>query len=470
MEDIYSNIPAEQFQFVEKQDLKHEKTLVTKPRSYLADAFSRFCKNKGSIVGACVIFILVLYAIFGSIFSQYSVSHRDTYFRYALPKAELFANTNFWDGCENKSLSKATFYYYYYMGEETGHYAVKNQEYTQNGKMYDFRLDSYQKTGCVYMKMSEQEYLLLQQYQNETGKQVIYPALKLSMKKMVETYQIATKGNVSVDTAANYYYKFNTSTMEPQFDAQGNVIPDYKTHLEGQTSNDNYNSLRIAGDGENGIVYEYARPNDAGYEVRVNYYEYYIFNHTYVLKDGVTIFIFVERFLAIRKASVLDMNFMNRIRDYISDGKINAAVHLCKKTDTPIARMIEKGIERIGRPMSDVQTAIENVANLEVSKLENGLPFLATIAGGAPMIGFLGTVLGMVQTFMDMSAAGGTVDLGLLSSGMYVAMVTTVMGLIVGIPAYFGYNYLVARIEKLVFQMEANSIAFMDILNQPVQK
>ena len=175
---------------------------------------------------------------------------------------------------------------------------------------------------------------------------------------------------------------------------------------------------------------------------------------------GVTIFIFVERFMAIRKASVLDMNFMNRIRDYISDGKIHTAVNLCKKTDTPIARMIEKGIERIGRPMSDVQTAIENVANLEVSKLENGLPFLATIAGGAPMIGFLGTVLGMVQTFMDMAAAGGT----------YVAMVTTVGGLIVGIPAYFGYNYLVARIEKLVFQMEANSIAFMDILNQPVQK
>ena len=168
---------------------------------------------------------------------------------------------------------------------------------------------------------------------------------------------------------------------------------------------------------------------------------------------GVTIFIFVERFMAIRKASVLDMNFMNRIRDYISDGKISTAVNLCRKTDTPIARMIEKGIERIGRPMSDVQSAIENVANLEVSKLENGLPFLATIAGGAPMIGF-----------------GGTVDLALLSSGMYVAMVTTVMGLIVGIPAYFGYNYLVARIEKLVFQMEANSIAFMDILNQPVQK
>ena len=189
-----------------------------------------------------------------------------------------------------------------------------------------------------------------------------------------------------------------------------------------------------------------------------------------LLLGGATIFIFVERFLAIRKASVMDMNFMNRIRDYISDGKIKSAVDLCRKTNTPIARMVEKGIERLGRPMADVQNAIENVANLEVSKLENGLPFLATIAGGAPMIGFLGTVLGMVRTFLDMSAAGGTVDMALLSGGMSVAMVTTVGGLIVGIPAYFGYNYLVARIEKLVFRMEANSIAFMDILNQPVQK
>ncbi len=189
-----------------------------------------------------------------------------------------------------------------------------------------------------------------------------------------------------------------------------------------------------------------------------------------LLLGGLTIFIFVERFIAIHKASKLDMNFMNRIRDYISDGKIDSAVNLCKKTNTPIARMVEKGIERLGRPMSDVQSAIENVANLEVSKLEDGLPFLATIAGGAPMIGFLGTVMGMVQTFMDMSAAGGTVDMALLSGGMYIAMVTTVGGLVVGIPAYFGYNYLVARVEKVVFRMEANSIAFMDILNQPVQK
>ena len=186
---------------------------------------------------------------------------------------------------------------------------------------------------------------------------------------------------------------------------------------------------------------------------------------------GVTIFIFVERFLAIRKASKgMNMGFMNRIRDAISDGNIRAAIDMCRRSNTPIARMVEKGIERLGRPMADVQSAIENVANLEVSRLENGLPFLATIAGGAPMIGFLGTVMGMVQTFMDMSAAGGTEDMALLSGGMYVAMVTTVGGLLVGIPAYFGYNYLVAAIEKLVFRMEANSIAFMDILNQPAQK
>ena len=189
-----------------------------------------------------------------------------------------------------------------------------------------------------------------------------------------------------------------------------------------------------------------------------------------VVLGGITIFIFVERFVAIVRASRLDLNFMHRIRDYVVAGNVKEAVAYCHSYRTPIARMIEKGLERLGRPMSDVQNAVENVANLEVSKLENGLPFLATIAGGAPMIGFLGTVLGMVRTFMDMSTAGGTVDMTLLSGGMYVAMVTTVGGLIVGIPAYFGYNYLVARIEKLVFRMEANTIAFMDILNQPAQK
>lgn len=186
---------------------------------------------------------------------------------------------------------------------------------------------------------------------------------------------------------------------------------------------------------------------------------------------AVMIFIFVERFIAIRKATRIDNNFMNRIRDYISEGNINAAIDLCRRTDSPIARMVEKGIERIGRPMGDIQNAIENVANVEVAKLENGLPWLASISGGAPMIGFLGTVVGMVQVFIDMSAnQGGGIELQQLSAGMYVAMVTTVGGLIVGIPAYFAHNYLVARVEKLIFRMEATTIAFMDILNQPVVK
>ena len=130
---------------------------------------------------------------------------------------------------------------------------------------------------------------------------------------------------------------------------------------------------------------------------------------------GFVVFIFAERFISIRKATQLDMNFMNRIRDYISDGRIDAALDACRRTDTPIARMIEKGIERIGRPMSDVQTAIENAANLEVAKLEKGLPYLSMISGGAPMIGFLGTVIGMVQAFMAMEGAGGVVDMSVLA-------------------------------------------------------
>lgn len=185
----------------------------------------------------------------------------------------------------------------------------------------------------------------------------------------------------------------------------------------------------------------------------------------------VMVFIFVDRFIAIRKATTIDANFMNRIRDFISEGNIEAAIDLCRRTNSPIARMVEKGIERIGRPMSDIQTAIENVANVEVAKLETSLPWLSSIAGGAPMIGFLGTVVGMVQVFMNMSAnQSGAIELSQLSEGMFVAMITTVGGLVVGIPAYFAYNYLVARIEKLVFRMEATTIAFMDILNQPVQK
>lgn len=184
---------------------------------------------------------------------------------------------------------------------------------------------------------------------------------------------------------------------------------------------------------------------------------------------GFAIFIFVERYNMIRKATEKDNKFMLKIRDLMYEGHVEKAVALCRSRHTPIARMIEKGITQLGRPINDIHRSIENVANLEVSRLETGLPFLATIAGGAPMIGFLGTVIGMVQAFMNLSSAGGGVDMALLSSGIYTAMITTVAGLVVGIPAYFGYNFLVARIEKLVFQMEANTMAFIDIINPPVK-
>lgn len=183
---------------------------------------------------------------------------------------------------------------------------------------------------------------------------------------------------------------------------------------------------------------------------------------------GFSIFIFVERFRVIRRAGSIDVDFMNKIKDLMYENKIDAAIQLCRNTDNPVARMIEKGIEHLGRPMNEIHSSIENVANLEVSKLEHHLPFLATIAGGAPMIGFLGTVLGLVEVFMNMSQSG-TIVIADLAGGMYTAMITTVAGLIVGIPAYFGYNFLVQKIEKQIFQMEANSIAFMDILNQPVE-
>jgi biopolymer transport protein ExbB len=187
-----------------------------------------------------------------------------------------------------------------------------------------------------------------------------------------------------------------------------------------------------------------------------------------VLLSVIAIYIFGERWWAIRKASKIDSNFMKNIHDYLHDGKIKAALNLCQSQETPIARLIEKGIERIGRPLNDIQTAVENMGNVEVARLEKGLPFLATIAGGAPMLGFLGTVIGMIQAFYNMSQAGNNIDITLLSGGIYTAMVTTVAGLVVGILAYFGYNYLVSRIDDIVYKMESNTIEFMDLLHEPV--
>ena len=182
---------------------------------------------------------------------------------------------------------------------------------------------------------------------------------------------------------------------------------------------------------------------------------------------ALSIYVLIERTLVIKKARQEDATFMNRIKDYIHEGKVDAALGLCRKTDTPAARMVEKGISRIGRPMSDVTSAVENVGNIEIAMLEKGLPILATTAAGAPMIGFLGTVTGMVKAFMSMAGEGANVDVTTLSTGIYEALVTTVGGLVVGIIAMFAYNYLTTLIKGVINKMEMRIMEFMDILNEP---
>ena len=178
-------------------------------------------------------------------------------------------------------------------------------------------------------------------------------------------------------------------------------------------------------------------------------------------------YIFIQRLMVIRRAGKEDETFMNRIKDYIHEGKVDSALNLCRSTNTPSARMIEKGITRLGRPMNDVLVAIENVGNLEIAKLEKGFPLIATTAAGAPMLGFLGTVTGMVRAFFDMANAGTNVDVTLLSGGIYEALVTTVGGLVVGIITLFAYNYLVSQVDKVVNKIEAPTMEFMDLLNEP---
>lgn len=180
-----------------------------------------------------------------------------------------------------------------------------------------------------------------------------------------------------------------------------------------------------------------------------------------------SIYIFVERAIVIRRASELDPNFMRRIGGYIKDGETDSALNLCRATPTPYARLIEKGISRIGRPMNDVLVAIENTGNIEIATLNRGLPWLATTAAGAPMIGFLGTVIGMVQAFYAIAQSGSSATIDTFANGIYAALVTTVAGLIVGIIALFAYNILVARINKIMNQMEARTMEFMDLLNEP---
>lgn len=179
-------------------------------------------------------------------------------------------------------------------------------------------------------------------------------------------------------------------------------------------------------------------------------------------------YIYFERLFAIKEASKVDANFMNQIKDYVSNGKIDSAQNLCSTVNSPVSRLISKGVTRIGKPLEDINTAIENAGRLEVYSLEKNVSVLATISGVAPMIGFLGTVIGMILSIFEIANSGGQIDIKQLSDGLYTAMTTTVAGLIVGIIGYIAYNHLVVKTDKVVYQMEANSLEFLDHLNEPI--
>ena len=181
----------------------------------------------------------------------------------------------------------------------------------------------------------------------------------------------------------------------------------------------------------------------------------------------VALYLYFERLMAINAASKIDSSFMSQIRDNIRNGRIDNAKMACAHSKSPVARLIEKGISRIGKPLDDINTAIENAGKLEIYKLEKNVSMLATISGAGPMTGFLGTVVGMIQAFHKMATAGGQIEVGALSEGIYTAMTTTVVGLVVGIIAYVGYNHLVVKTDKIVHQMEANAVEFLDLLNDP---
>lgn len=284
MSNELRDIPASKFEFVQSNEVLHDKVLETKPVGYFKGAFKRFCKNKGAIVASCVILVLVLFALIAPICTPYSVSFTDDLYRGTLPKATIFAKTSFWDGCESVTVGEQEYIKLRAMGEETGHYAIKDQkvERTDDG-LYRFRRDTYHKNGMVYINLLPDDYEKLQRYQNETGIQVIYPTVREKDRPEAQN----DKGD------ANYYYRTKRASggvTQIVLDANGNVIPVYRDYPAANPS-DNYHSLRIEGDGfdKNGVTYQYAYAavKTNSYEVRVNYYEYFIYNHTYVLKDGI---------------------------------------------------------------------------------------------------------------------------------------------------------------------------------------
>ncbi len=281
-------IPKEKFEFVNTGDLSHDKKLSTKPVGYFQDAFKRFCKNKGAIFGAIVIICLLLFAIIAPLCTPYTVSYRDSRYAVAQPRAKIFENTNFWDGCEARNMGRHDLTYYLAMGDETGHNAIKNQNYTEIEPGYfSVRLDSVHKVGMIYRVFEEADYLAIQQYQSNTGRQVIYPTVAEADRP------VALQDNED----ANYYFKTEgKNRTDIVYDDNGDIIPVYYTYTlaDGEQAGDadGYHSLRIEGeDGVNGdgkVYYRYAIRNQTGYECRINYYEYYIYYHTVVLQDGIT--------------------------------------------------------------------------------------------------------------------------------------------------------------------------------------
>jgi biopolymer transport protein ExbB len=192
-----------------------------------------------------------------------------------------------------------------------------------------------------------------------------------------------------------------------------------------------------------------------------------IFMVPLILLSIIGLYIFIERWLSIRNASKMPPRFTEQIRNMVLDGNIQGAKQLCNQTQSPVARMIEKGINRIGSPLKNIEAAIENLGKIEIYRLERNLQILGTISGAAPMVGFLGTVTGMIQAFQDIASVEGAVSPKLLSTGIYEALITTASGLIIGILAYLGYNFLIAQVQKVVHRMEYSSIDFMDLLQEP---